>query len=48
MSILYTGPSKDAYYQVLIHLAKRFQRKQFFFLEINQSETKIASGSHAC
>jgi hypothetical protein len=30
MSILYRGPSKDASYQVLIHLAKRFQRRRFF------------------
>jgi hypothetical protein len=30
MSILYRGPSKDASYQVLVHLAKRFQRKIFF------------------
>jgi hypothetical protein len=29
MSILYTGPSIDASYQVLIHLAKRFQRRRF-------------------
>ena len=27
---LYRGPSKDASYQVLIHLAKRFQRRRFF------------------
>jgi hypothetical protein len=30
MSNLYRGPSKDAPYQVLIHLAKRFQRRRFF------------------
>jgi hypothetical protein len=30
MSNLYIGPSKDASYQVLIHLAKRFQRRRFF------------------
>jgi hypothetical protein len=29
-SNLYRGPSKDASYQVLIHLAKRFQRRIFF------------------
>jgi hypothetical protein len=29
MSNLYRGPSKDASYQVLIHLAKRFQRRRF-------------------
>ena len=27
---LYTGPSKDAPYQILIHLAKRFQKRRFF------------------
>jgi hypothetical protein len=32
-------------YQVLIHLAKQFQRR---FLEIDQSETRIACGSHVC
>jgi hypothetical protein len=30
MSNLYRGPSKDASYQVLIHLAKRSQRGRFF------------------
>jgi hypothetical protein len=30
MSNLYREPSKDAPYQVLIHLAKRFQRRRFF------------------
>jgi hypothetical protein len=30
MSILYRGPSKDASYQVLIHLARWFQRRRFF------------------
>jgi hypothetical protein len=39
MSTLYRGPSKDASYQVSVHLAKQFQRR---FLEINQSETRIA------
>jgi hypothetical protein len=29
LSSLYTGPSKDAPYQVSIHLAKRFQRRRF-------------------
>jgi hypothetical protein len=43
MSNIYRGPSKDASYQVSIHLAKRFQERRFF-LEINQSETRIACG----
>jgi hypothetical protein len=46
MSNLYRGPPIDASYQVLDHLAKRFQRRRF--LEINQSETWIACGGHVC
>jgi hypothetical protein len=46
MSILYRGPSKDAFYQVFIHLAKRFREEEL--LEINQSETRIACGGHVC
>ena len=30
MSNLYRGPSKDASYQVSVHLAKRLQRRRFF------------------
>jgi hypothetical protein len=30
MSTLYRGPSKDASYQISIHLAKRLQRRRFF------------------
>ena len=44
MSNLYKGSSIDAFYQVSVHLAKRFQRRRF--LEIDQSETRIACGSH--
>ena len=44
MSNLYRGPSIDASYQVSVHLAKRFQRERF--LEIDQSETRIACGGH--
>jgi hypothetical protein len=33
-------------FQVLIHLAKRFRKEDF--LEINQSETRIACGGHVC
>jgi hypothetical protein len=47
MSNVYRGPSKDAPYQVSIHLAKRFQKRRFF-LEINQSETRMASGGIVC
>jgi hypothetical protein len=42
MSNLYRGPSIDASYQVSDHLDKWFQRRRF--LEINQSETRIACG----
>ena len=30
MSNLYRGPPIDAYYQVSVHMAKRFQRRRFF------------------
>jgi hypothetical protein len=46
MSNLYKKPSIDASYQVSDHLAKRFQRKRF--LEISQSETRVACGGHIC
>jgi hypothetical protein len=46
ISNLYRGPSIDAFYQVSDHLAKQFQRR--LFLEISQSETRIACGSHVC
>jgi hypothetical protein len=46
MNILYRGPSIDASYQVSDHLAKRFQRRRF--LEIDQSEAKIACGGQVC
>jgi hypothetical protein len=38
--------SIGASHQVLVHLAKQFQRRRF--LEINQPETRIAYGSHVC
>jgi hypothetical protein len=44
MSILNRGPSIDASYQVSVQLAKQFQGRRF--LEIHQSETRIACGSH--
>jgi hypothetical protein len=39
-------PSIDASYQVSVHLAKRFQRRRF--LDIDQSEARIAYGGHVC
>ena len=46
MSNLYRKSSKDASYQVTVHLAKRFQRRKIF--KITQSETRIVSGGHVC
>jgi hypothetical protein len=45
MSNFYRVPSIDASYQVSFHLAMRFQRS---FLEIDQSETRIACSGHVC
>ena len=38
MSNLYRGPSKDASYQVLIHLVGWFQRRRFFQKSTNQKQ----------
>jgi hypothetical protein len=46
MSNLYRGSSKDAFYQVSIHLVKRFQRR--IISKIGQSETRLAYGGHVC
>jgi hypothetical protein len=46
MSNLYRGLSIDASYQVSVHLAKRFQSRRF--LNIDQSETRIAYGGDVC
>jgi hypothetical protein len=48
MRKLYKGPSIDAAYQVSIQLAQWFQIRREDCLEINQSETRIAYGSHVC
>jgi hypothetical protein len=44
MSNLYRGPFIDASYQVSVQLANQFQGRRF--LEIDQSETRIACGGH--
>jgi hypothetical protein len=44
MSNLYKGPSIDASYQFLVHLAKWFQRRRF--LDIDQPETRIAQATN--
>jgi hypothetical protein len=41
-----TEPSIGASHQVSVHLAKQLQRRRF--LEINQSETRMACGGHVC
>ena len=46
MNNLYREPPIDETYQVSVHLAKWFQRRRF--LEIDQSETRIAYGGHVC
>ena len=46
MSKIYRGSSIDAFYQVLVYLAKRFQRRRL--KKIGQSETRIAWGGHVC
>jgi hypothetical protein len=38
MSNLYIGQDIDASYQVLVHLAKRFQRRRLFFKSDNQKQ----------
>jgi len=43
---LNTDPSIGASHQVSVHLAKQLQRRRF--LEINQSETRMAYGGHIC
>ena len=45
-SLVHRGSSIDASYQVSVHLAMWFQRRRF--LEIDQSETRIACGGHVC
>jgi hypothetical protein len=46
ISNIYRGPFIDATYQVLVYLEQQFQRRTF--LEIDESETKIACSSNAC
>ena len=46
MSNSYRGSSIDASYHISVHLAKPFQSRRF--LEIDQSEPRIACGGHVC
>jgi hypothetical protein len=43
---LHTEPSIGASHQISVHLAKQFQKRRF--LEIDQSETRIACSGHVC
>jgi hypothetical protein len=45
LAIFIRGFSIDASYQVSDHLAMWFQKR---FLEIDQSETRIACGGYVC
>jgi hypothetical protein len=46
MSNLYKGPSIDAYYQFQFIWTSVSEDK--FFLDIDQSETRISYGGHVC
>jgi hypothetical protein len=46
MSNSHRGHSIDASYHVSVHFAKLIQSRRF--LEIDQSETRIACGGHVC
>ena len=44
MRKLHRGPLIDAFCQILVHLAKQFQRSRFFFISANQKqESPIAA-----
>jgi hypothetical protein len=43
MSILYRGPSTDAFYQVSVHLAKQFQRRRFKKFTNQKQELPVAA-----
>jgi hypothetical protein len=43
MSNLYSEPVMDAFYQVSVHLIKRFQRKRFLILTNQKKELPMAA-----
>lgn len=47
MANLHRGPSRDAFYDVSVHLTQRFQRRRFIF-EIDKPVTGNPYGDHAC
>jgi hypothetical protein len=46
ISNLYRESYIDAFYQILVHLGYGFRGEDF--LEINQSEKRMACGDHVC
>jgi hypothetical protein len=48
MSNLYRGPAIDASYQFSIHLAKQFQRRQFFRTNQKQELPVVAMFVNGC
>jgi len=47
MSNLYRGPSKDASYQVSVHLAKRFQRRRLKCEKLTDDGRQVMAKAHA-
>jgi hypothetical protein len=43
MRTLYRGPSKDASYQVSVHLAKQFQKRRFFKIGNQKQELPVVA-----
>ena len=46
MSNPYTGPSKDASYQVSVHLAKRFQRRRLKCEKLTDDGCQVMAKAH--
>ena len=46
ISNLYKGPSKDASYQVLIHLARRFQRRRLKCEKLTDDRRQVMAKAH--
>jgi hypothetical protein len=46
MSILYRGPSIDASYQVLVHLAEGFQRRRLKCEKITDDGRQVMAKAH--
>jgi hypothetical protein len=46
MSNLYKGPSIDASYQVLVHLAKGFQRRRLKCENLTDNRRQVMANAH--